>query len=38
MRREDRTDNYVRKTGFPKSLFIAADGRVVGTVSMTRRV
>lgn len=28
---EDRIDNYVRETGFPKSLFIAADGRVVGT-------
>lgn len=31
MRWEDRIDNYVRETGFPKSLFIAADGRVVGT-------
>jgi hypothetical protein len=28
---EDRIANYVRETGFPRSLFIAADGRVVGT-------
>lgn len=28
---EDRIDNYVRETGFPKSLFVAEDGRVVGT-------
>src|SRR5215212_598398 len=27
----DRIDNYVRQTGFPGSLFIAEDGRVVGT-------
>ena len=27
----DRIDNYVRETGFPKSLFVGADGRVVGT-------
>src|SRR5215207_11262051 len=26
-----RIDNYVRQTGFPRSLFIAEDGRVVGT-------
>jgi hypothetical protein len=28
---EERIDNYVRKTGFPKSLFVSEDGRVVGT-------
>jgi hypothetical protein len=28
---EERIENYVRKTGFPKSLFISEDGRVVGT-------
>ena len=28
---QDRIDNYVRETGFPRSLFIADDGRVVGT-------
>lgn len=28
---EDRIANYTRETGFPRSLFIAADGRVVGT-------
>ncbi len=28
---QDRIDNYVRQTGFPRSLFIAGDGRVVGT-------
>ena len=27
----DRIDNYVRETGFQKSLFVGADGRVVGT-------
>ena len=27
----DRIDNYVHETGFPKSLFVAEDGRVVGT-------
>jgi hypothetical protein len=27
----ERIDNYVRETGFPKSLFVAADNRVVGT-------
>lgn len=28
---QERIDNYVRETGFPRSLFIAEDGRVVGT-------
>ncbi len=28
---QDRIDSYVRQTGFPRSLFIAEDGRVVGT-------
>lgn len=28
---EERIANYEKVTGFPKSLFIAADGRVVGT-------
>jgi hypothetical protein len=28
---EDRITNYARQTGFPKSLFIGEDGRVVGT-------
>jgi hypothetical protein len=27
----DRIDNYVRVTGFPRSLFLAGDGRIVGT-------
>lgn len=27
----DRIESYVEKTGFPKSLFIGADNRVVGT-------
>jgi hypothetical protein len=31
MRWEDRIENYVKETGFPRSLFIAEDGRVVGT-------
>lgn len=31
VRWEDRIGNYARETGFPKSLFIAGDGRVVGT-------
>ena len=31
MRWEQRIANYVRETGFPESLFVAADGRVVGT-------
>ena len=28
---EERIDNYVKETGFPRSLFLAEDGRVVGT-------
>ena len=28
---ENRIENYVRQTGFPRSLFVAEDGRVVGT-------
>ena len=28
---QDRIDSYVHKTGFPRSLFIGEDGRVVGT-------
>lgn len=28
---QDRIENYGRETGFPKSLFVAPDGRVVGT-------
>lgn len=28
---EERIDSYVRSTGFPKSLFVSADGKVVGT-------
>ncbi len=28
---DDRIDNYSRQTGFPKSLFMAEDGRIVGT-------
>ncbi len=28
---EDRIANYTRETGFPRSLFVADDGRVVGT-------
>jgi hypothetical protein len=28
---EDRIASYVQKTGFPKSLFVSEDGRVVGT-------
>lgn len=28
---QQRIDNYVRETRFPRSLFIAEDGRVVGT-------
>lgn len=31
MQWHDRIDNYVRQTGFPRSLFIGEDGRVVGT-------
>jgi hypothetical protein len=28
---QDRIDSYVRQTGFPRSLFVSEDGRVVGT-------
>ena len=28
---EDRIANYVKATGFPRSLFLSEDGRVVGT-------
>lgn len=28
---QDRIDSYVRQTRFPRSLFVAEDGRVVGT-------
>lgn len=28
---QDRIDNYVRETKFPRSLFLCEDGRVVGT-------
>lgn len=28
---QDRIDSYVKATGFPRSLFIGEDGRVVGT-------
>lgn len=28
---QDRIDNYTRETGFPRSLFVADDGRTVGT-------
>src|SRR5690348_8694527 len=31
MKWQDRIEYYVRVTGFPKSLFIAGDGRGVGT-------
>lgn len=31
MRWEDRIENYAKETGFPTSLFLAADNRVVGT-------
>jgi hypothetical protein len=31
MKWEDRIRNYARATGFPRSLFISEDGRVVGT-------
>jgi hypothetical protein len=31
MQWEERIDNYVRVTGFPKCLFVGTDGRVVGT-------
>lgn len=28
---QDRIDNYVKETGFPRSLFVSEDGRVVGS-------
>lgn len=28
---EDRIENYVKETGFPRSLFACQDGRIVGT-------
>jgi hypothetical protein len=31
MQWSERIENYVRETGFPRSLFLAADNRVVGT-------
>lgn len=31
MKWNDRIENYVKETAYPKSLFIADDGRVVGT-------
>ncbi len=31
MRLEQRIDNYVRETRFPRSLFVSEDGRIVGT-------
>lgn len=31
MRWQDRINNYAQETGFPKCLFVGADGRVVGT-------
>lgn len=31
---QQRIDNYVKETGFPRSLFVAEDGRVVGTLIM----
>ena len=31
MRLEERIESYVQKTGFPKSLFVSEDGRIVGT-------
>ncbi len=31
MRWDERIESYVAKTGFPKSLFVSEDGRVVGT-------
>ena len=30
----ERIANYEKETGFPKSLFVAGDGRVVGTFIM----
>jgi hypothetical protein len=31
MTSEDRIENYVRETKFPRSLFVSEDGRIVGT-------
>jgi hypothetical protein len=31
MNLEDRIDNYIKETKFPKSLFLSEDGRIVGT-------
>ena len=31
MQWQERIENYARETGFPKSLFVGSDGRVVGT-------
>lgn len=31
---QERIDNYHRETGFPQSLFIGGDGRIVGTFIM----
>ncbi len=31
LRWEERIESYVRQTGFPRSLFVSEDGRVVGT-------
>lgn len=31
MRLEERIDNYVKETGYPRSLFVSEDGRIVGT-------
>ena len=31
MSQQDRIDSYVQVTGFPRSLFVAEDGRIVGT-------
>lgn len=31
MNLQDRIDNYVRETKFPRSLFVSEDGRIVGT-------
>lgn len=31
MKLEERIDNYVKETGYPRSLFISEDGRIVGT-------
>lgn len=31
MDNQQRIDNYVRETGYPRSLFVGEDGRIVGT-------